>query len=364
MRIRLFGQALLLIIAFNLPLAMAQEKNRIDNVNPNSTTTIIIKGAQPQPRQQVARPPRIPRVGPKLTVQVPLKVEIPEMVKITGGRYNMGILQTSGDESPQHSVQVGDFEMSKTPITNKQFRQFVETAKYQTEAESNPTPLEKEQHISWRSFAANRDDYPVVWVSYNDVSAYCRWLTLVTKPRPDKQTVVVEEEDNTGANTNKDTTVEITQPYRLPTEAEWEYAARGGQESQAYVWGDKPDPQKLNANFTGDKRSNSVGDGQKYLKAVGYQEANAFGLQDLLGNTSQWCYDWYGADYYVVSPEYKPYGPEDGTEHVIRGGSWQDAPERCQVTSRHHAEAITRNAYTSFRILRAVAKNTLVIIEE
>ncbi|MFY9225967.1 MAG: formylglycine-generating enzyme family protein [Blastocatellia bacterium] len=347
---KLFLFNIAIILVTNLA-TFAQEAPRISASKSSSTTTIQIrKQVDIKNRPAIAtgatiKAPPIPKEDP------PLKVEMPEMVQIAGGSFMMGVANSKSDDGPEHLTIVNSFEISKYPITNKEFRQFATVAKYKTEAETNPTDFERKNKISWQAFATkDRDNHPVVWISYNDVKAYCAWLNKVVKNPPVKQSVESEDED--GEITQ--TIMEVTHPYRIPTEAEWEYAARGNLKGQPYPWGAEADKQKINYNF--DSRPNTIQAAKQYIKAVGYQPPNSFGVQDLVGNVAQWCYDWYDESFYEYSPEppLKAYGPLEGKERVVRGGSWIDELGGCRVSSRQSAAETTRTAQVSFRILRVI----------
>jgi formylglycine-generating enzyme required for sulfatase activity len=273
------------------------------------------------------------------------------MITMKGGKFLMGAGQAV-EGGPEHNIELSGFQLSKVPITNRQFRQFVEAENYKTDAEKKPTAFEIEHgHITWRTFAEGRDDYPVVWISWNDANNYCQWLNKVAPS-------LSEEEDDysdEGAVSSQ-----VNEPYRLPTEAEWEFAARGGLEHKPYPWGDKADPEILNCNW--DTRPDTVEAARKYLKPVGQQQANTFGLQDMAGNIGQWCYDWYDPQYYQSSPARNPIGPEKGKELSARGGSWFSSASECQVASRQHFASDERNAHTGFRVARSLPRK--IVVEE
>jgi formylglycine-generating enzyme len=330
-----------------LPLTVVSAQEDVRRAAPQKDVRVI---PLPPPPKKAPPPVSKPRVvaGPKLTIKVPTeKVDFPEMVVLSGEIFTMGAYDGQPDEAPAHQVQLINFEISKYPISNKQFRQFVESTSYKTDAERDPTPIEQAQKISWRTFAEGRDNYPVVWVSANDANAFCRWLTLVATASSKGQVI-----DEAAAEKNGALQGEILRIYRLPTEAEWEFAARGNLESVAYPWGDLADREKLNCNW--DNRPNTVEAALKYLKPIGYQPANRLQLKDIVGNVAQWCFDYYDAEFYKRGAEsaYAPYGPEEGTQQVVRGGSWQDSPADCRVFSRHSLAPLTRNAQTGFRVAR------------
>jgi formylglycine-generating enzyme required for sulfatase activity len=343
-----------IILVVNL-VVFAQDIPRVPASSSSSTTTITIRPkVDPTKKIKAAEGAIVALKKPVEVEKPPLKVEKPEMVEVTGGTFLMGVLNSNSDDGPEHKTTVPNFEISKYPITNKQFRQFVQVAKYKTEAEEEPTAFERKNNISWRTFATpDRDNYPVIWISYNDAQSYCAWLTSVMKNPP-----IIEEVETIDGNDNKTTQkIEKYQPYRLPTEAEWEYAARGGLERVSFPWGESADKTKINYNF--DSRPNTIEAAKKYIKPVGYQPANNFGVQDLVGNVAQWCYDWYNPNFYEFSPPptSKSYGPEEGEQRVIRGGSWLEELPACQVSSRQAARENTRTSQVGFRIIRLISQS-------
>jgi formylglycine-generating enzyme required for sulfatase activity len=223
------------------------------------------------------------------------------------------------DERPAHKVTLSKaFWMGKHEVTVGQFRRFVEAAGYKTDAEkgtgskgaivATEGEVKTAEDASWRKpYFKQTDDHPVVCVSWNDARAFVDWLNATDKARP------------AGSS------------YRLPTEAEWEYACRAGR-SNWHQWGDDPDKGKgwCNAADLTAKKTFPQGtvfnwdDGFLYTAPVGSFKANAFGLHDLHGNAWEWCQDWYGP--YVGGDQTDPTGPESGEGRVGRGGSWGSFP--------------------------------------
>jgi formylglycine-generating enzyme required for sulfatase activity len=200
----------------------------------------------------------------------------PVMVKIPAGSFTMGCVPDrdkiyeyacSDHESPPHSVRISEFYMGKYEVTFAQFDRFCEA-----------TGVSKPEDEGW-----GRGNRPVINVSWNDAVKYADWLRDVTK-----------------------------KPYRLPTEAEWEYAARGGGKN-AYPTGQVYQLEDANTNGIKGKTTE-----------VGQYPANGFGLHDMQGNVWEWVSDYYGSDYYQTSPTENPQGPSTGSDRVSRGGSWKN----------------------------------------
>ncbi len=287
-----------------------------------------------------------------------------EMVLIPSGEFMMGSGESAeetaaffnihGDkiltaflksEHPQHRVRITKpFYLGTYHVTRGQFRQFVKDSGYKTDAEKGDVYVppgafgwdpEKKAfyHIkdySWRKAGFEQtDEHPVVNVTWNDAVAFCRWLS--------------RKEGKT---------------YRLPTEAEWEYACRAGTTTR-YHSGHDPETLAKVANVADAtaKAKFPVGwgasDGYVFTAPVGQFKPNAFGLYDMHGNAWQWCADWYGADYYGKSPVDDPTGPDSGTFRVLRGGSWFLGPHFARSAARYRGVPGGRMIIvTGFRVAR------------
>ncbi len=349
--IRLLLLSISIILVHSL-ITHAQVAPRISASRSSSATEIYIRPKVDLTKKpSVARSATLSATALVVKEKPPLKVEMPEMVQLAGGAFQMGVKASKSDDGPEHLTLVASFEISKYPITNKQFAQFASETKYITIAEKDASEFERKNKISWKTFASkDRENHPVVWISYEDAQAYCIWLSSIIKNAPIKEKVEIEQE----GDEEQTIVIEKTHPYRLPTEAEWEYAARGGLKDQSFPW-ETVDKSKI--NYNSNKRESTIQDAKQFIKAVGYQPPNSFGVQDLVGNVAQWCYDWYDPSFYEYSPEppQKAYGPEKGTERVIRGGSWLEDLESCKVTSRQSAPQSMRTAQVGFRIVRVIA---------
>ncbi len=233
-----------------------------------------------------------------------------DMVAIPGGTFTMGTNDGFPYEGPAHEVTVKPFKLDRSEVTVAQFAKFVADTGYKTEAETfgwsgvfDPAQggWEKSDGATWRHpdgpASKAKDDEPVCQVSYNDALAYAKWAGK-----------------------------------RLPTEAEWEYAARGGMKQKTYAWGDELRPNgKPVANWwQGVFPQKDTGeDGFTNRGPVGQFAPNGYGLLDMSGNVWEWCADWYADDYYLKSPKDNPTGPAQATDRVIRGGSWMCSENYC-----------------------------------
>jgi len=216
-----------------------------------------------------------------------------EMIRISSGWFWMGSEGHYRWESPRHRVWVDEFAIAKTPVTRGEYARFL-AATGQTEP------------AAWNEPAFSDSNQPVVGVNWLAAVAYCEWLSKL--------------EDR---------------PYRLPTEAEWEKACRGGLENLEYAWGDEP-PDSIEF----------FGSDWKGPRRVGEWKPNGYGLLDIGFNVHEWCSDWYSEDYYALSPERNPTGPESGTRRVSRGGSWRHQIKASRAA--HRSSLPPGYAYTDY----------------
>jgi len=250
-----------------------------------------------------------------------------KLVKVPAGKFLMGsdpaqrFRIRDGREDPRHEVTISrDFYIGTCEVTRGQFAAFVEAAGYLTQAEREGRGFAWNGHVwgkvegaSWKKVGFDQtDEHPVICVSFDDAIAFCRWLSKKTGHK-----------------------------IMLPTEAQWEYAARAST-AAAFPWGDKWEDGKGWANTadeTARKRFRGwVGlpweDGYIFTSPAGTYRANAFGLHDTVGNVWEWTADWYDKNYYKSSPKVDPRGPETGSQRAIRGGSWMSSPLRCRSATR------------------------------
>jgi formylglycine-generating enzyme required for sulfatase activity len=250
-------------------------------------------------------------------------------VDIPAGSFLMGACKSAGgqkdgkaichevdveayeDETPQHRVTLHAFQMGRTPVTLAQFERFARDS-------GNAALLDE------RFRRANEGQgglTPVVWVSWQDAQAFVEWLNR-SKPKADTGT------------------------YRLPSEAEWEYAARGGTTTR-YFFGDGAG-HWLGLYAWYDK---NAGNRQR---VVGGKKPNAYGLHDMLGNVWEWTADCWNEDYRNAPAEGSAWQQGDCSRRVVRGGSWFDVPLYLRVTARFGDRAARRIGYDGFRVVRSL----------
>ncbi len=224
------------------------------------------------------------------------------------------------NEYPFHKVRISrPFHICATQTTVGQFKKFIEETGYITDAEDSgggwvfdtkENRFERKKGTSWRDPGWKiEDNQPVAMMSYNDAVAFVDWLSAREKL-----------------------------PYKLPTEAQWEYAARGGIPNGQFPWGDSlPDGRRANyadSNTDFEWRDRNADDGYKYVAPVGTYEPNGYGLYDMAGNVLQWVRDYYREDYYRFSPEIDPEGPDHAEFRVMRGGDWTFGPVNLRCAFR------------------------------
>lgn len=222
-----------------------------------------------------------------------------EMVYIPSGKFIMGSDSGDPNEAPAHTVYLDGFWIDRTEVTNAAFQKCVEAGACSQPLNSSNT---RNNYYNNPAFA----DYPVIYMNHYDAEGYCRWAGK-----------------------------------RLPTEAEWEKAARGT-DSRTWPWGDTFDRNKLGlgpGNDTARVGSNPAG-------------ASPYGVLDMAGNVLEWVADWYSSDYYTQSPEHNPQGPATGVENVLRGGRWWDVEYDLRITKRWHLGSNERNPALGFRCAR------------
>ncbi len=233
------------------------------------------------------------------------KVFEPRCVLIPAGEFLMGSEEGQDEERPVHRVWVDAFEMAVHQVRHRDCALFME-------ATGHPAPP------YWTHPDFNHPDQPVVAVNWFEAVKYCEWLSGLTGRR-----------------------------YRLPTEAEWERAARDGQECTLYPWGNEP-PQT---------RPEYVGRWGGEVKGplpVGGAPPNAFGVYDVAENVHEWCADWFRRDYYVISPARNPRGPAVGDRRASRGGSWRHQVKVSRCAARSSIPPVFQYADYGCRVVRDI----------
>ncbi len=299
----------------------------IDKIKQLATVSLVPNATKPSetPKKDtpIAKPPIVntPSVlTPKDSVNAPILV--PVMVAIKGGTFQMG----SDDKidnivQPLHNVTLSDFFIGKHEVTNAQFCQFLNDKGNQTEDEIKWVDLERSVknetcriQTQGKGFIVEKgyENYPIIWVNHYGATAYAQWL---------------------GNKTGK--------KYRLPTEAEWEYAARGGIKSKGFTY----------------SGSNTVSDVAWYdqnsdmqVHPVGGKQTNELGLYDMSGNLFEWCSDWYEQKYYKKSAAQNPKGAELGYSRVFRGGSFVNNAWECRVVDRYNEPPTRHSENVGFRV--------------
>ena len=264
-----------------------------------ATPTPIQIVPTPTPKPLPPTPTSIPTPTPAPAgAEAPTAPPVPEMmVEIPAGEFTMGNDGGDDDEKPAHTVTLEAFEIDMFEVTNADFARFVEETGYQTEAE-------KAGEMGWRAYAEGKDNYPVVKVTWNDADAYCQWAGK-----------------------------------RLPTEVEWEKAARG-EEGFIYPWGNEWDPAKVNAKESGFRGTVAVGSFA--------EGASPYGVFDMAGNVWEWMADWYQA--YPDSTYQSEYFGE--RFRVTRGGGWFQEANLVTTFNRSATDPSAANDDLGFRCAR------------
>jgi formylglycine-generating enzyme required for sulfatase activity len=255
--------------------------------NPRTATPTTVPGAVSTPN------------APQAGIRQQRGTDNAEMVFVPAGDFTMGFEQGGDDEKPAHQVYLDAFWIDQHEVTNAQYKQCVEVGKCQSPSEKSSNT--REEYYGNTQF----EDYPVIYVSWDDARAYCEWAGK-----------------------------------RLPTEAEWEKAARGTN-GRIYPWGNEFDQSRVNNNeVVGD--TTEVG---RYPNG-----ASPYGALDMAGSVWEWVNDWYDKDYYPNSPRANPTGATSGSYRVLRGGSWGNNPYNARPAMRDYLiHPSTRNPYIGFR---------------
>jgi formylglycine-generating enzyme required for sulfatase activity len=244
------------------------------------------------------------------------------MVRVEEGEFIRGSIrgEDHGDDRPTCSIYLDAFLIGQYPVTNSEFRRFVDDGGYNKKEFWTPKGWEwrKTKKVSepryWYDRKWNGPNFPAVGINWYEASAYTQWLS-----------------DKTG------------KLFRLPTEAEWEKAARGTKEYR-YPWGNLFDHNLCSSHETGFHRTSPVG-----IFPAGN---SPYGCVDMAGNVWEWCADWYSSNYYKDSPAENPQGPASGSYRACRGGSWISLAEFCRTTFRDYDSPEERKNNLGFRLVQ------------
>jgi len=275
-------------------------------LNRNEARETILHWLKLAPQTHIERPKML-----TLLAKTQASSESPEeWLPVPGGEFEMGAegAPAGQDEAPKHKVHLDSFYIAKYEVSNKNYSVFVK-------ATGHRAPEHEDVKLSlWRGGAMlpGTDNLPVINVSWEDAEAYCKWAG-----------------------------------GRLPTEAEWEKAARGT-DGRKYPWGNDP--------VTGNRTNYSIEnvtfwDGPSTLAKINMYDfgRSPYGAYEMAGNVWEWVHDWYQDDYYKHSPDKSPRGPADGKERVIRGGSWRNDPDHVRSTNRSKMVPTEKRTYVGIR---------------
>jgi len=296
------------------------------------------------------------------------------MILIPGGTFQMGdSLDGESDALPVHTVTLSSFYMDKYDITNQQYCDFLNSAavkvvsgvvcastdNYNYYSYCNTSTADTYSQIAYSGgvFSVRTKgsrsmvNDPMVCVSWYGAVAYCNWRS---QQEGKEQCYNLVTWDCNFSNNG----------YHLPTEAQWEYAARGGHSGNRFPWGDVNTISHSQANYYSCIYCYSYDYGTPwgydltwsadgiwpYTSPVGSFAANGYGLYDMSGNVYQWCNDWYSNTYYSSSPQTNPTGPTSGSYPVLRGGCWNNDASGCRVAYRHDNGPLGRDLNAGFRV--------------
>ncbi|MCC7416742.1 MAG: formylglycine-generating enzyme family protein [Acidobacteria bacterium] len=252
----------------------------------------------------------------------------PNLARIPAGDFLMGAADAEEDERPVHRVYVSEFFIGRFPVTDDDYAQFVRDTGHPSPGVRDLPLIARGREAMFEETAApyrwegdrpppGHGSHPVVLITYEDAAAYCAWLSEV-----------------------------LQRHARLPTEAEWEKAARCGADGHRFPWGSQIDAS--HANFLGDPAVKH----QRGTRPTGTYPPNAYGLYDMIGNVWEWVADWYAPDYYGRGEARDPRGPAAGTMRIVRGGSWVNADTSMLRCAYRHKVPPDTYAYSmGFRIV-------------
>jgi formylglycine-generating enzyme required for sulfatase activity len=336
-----------------LALKIEEEARRMAEVAAKKQAEAMAQAEERARAQAAANVKEAARAAPRPGTVFQDCPDCPRMVVIPAGEFTMGSpasdAERGGDEGPQRQVSIAQpFALGRTEVTVAEFRRFADESGYRTEAErdaraqgcsgfiyadplaAGPAP---QAVTSWRSPGLTQaESHPVLCVSWNDARVYAQWLSKKTGKR-----------------------------YRLPAEAEWEYAARAGSVTARY-WGDDPVQACRFANVADQSRFQTWGFGQKhectdghyFTAPAGGYSPNRFGLYDMLGNAWEWTEDCWNSSYAGAPSNGTAWLTGDCAQRVSRGGSWSTVPRYARSAARNRNSADNRDNLTGFRLARTL----------
>lgn len=259
-------------------------------------------------------------LAPRPAPPVEVRDLLATLVRIPAGSFSMGSATGEGDEAPVHTVDLPEYWISPHEVTNAQYAAFVRATGRRPPSVGRAEFVPPERFAAFKqiadrfawtrgSYPPGRGDHPATLLKVEDAEAFCAWLTKVTG-----------------------------RAFRLPTEAEWEKAARGDRTAQTYPWGEGLDPSR--AHYLLDPARKAEG----ATRPVGDYPANGYGLYDMSGNAWEWVADRYDPEYYHKSPPNDPPGPEAGETRIVRGGAWVDDDPKLLACAHRHE--VARGVYS------------------
>jgi formylglycine-generating enzyme required for sulfatase activity len=324
------------------PVEKTVEEDEVSNPEPVEKTVETDKISNLEPVKEDVETEKIsaPEPAEELSIELGNGVKV-DFVLILPGEFDMGSSSyekdRDPDEGPVHKVRISrPFYIARSEVTREQFSAFVNATGYVTDAEKkgwaygrDGKQREKDKGLSWRNAGfPQQDNHPVVCVSWNDAKAFCDGLSQGLK--------------------------EGTR-FRLPTEAEWEYACRANS-SKPFSVGTNDETLHTCGNYADSSAKlpsadKAHDDNFRFTAPVRSLKPNMFGLYDMHGNVWEWCSDWYSDDYYSKSPPVDPIGPARGKHRVLRGGCWFSDPKYCRSANRSYSGTNDASATGGFRIV-------------
>lgn len=288
-----------------------------------------------------------------LIISAFLYADSPQFILIEGGEFDMGDIWENSkgfgsDEFPIHKVKLNSFYMSKYEVTHAEYIKFLNSEEVAADGSFHGNQLFEMKaencaiahngtkfYYKGSKYIASKQS-PVIYVSWYGAVEYCNWKSEQEGLKKAYQIAQGSVDCNFSAT-----------GYRLPTEAEWEYAARcRGRTDRKYSGTDTKSELEEYCWYGQNIYNQSI-------QETGAKKPNDLGLYDMSGNVWEWCWDWYSRSYYSNSPKYNPTGPSTGEYHVLRGGDFDSSAKMCRSTNRNHFDTSTKYNYYGFRPVRS-----------